>query len=91
MVEDDDLRKLIEEYKQDIDTDRIIQERLEETLEKGEFFKEITSNLLLTLLGVSLLADWPPLQWAVVGILIAINVYYFYKRRMKFRKRTQIV
>lgn len=91
MVEDDDLRKLIEEYKQDIDTDRIIQERLEETLEKGEFFKEITSNLLLTLLGVSLLADWPPLQWTVVGILIAINVYYFYKRRKKFRKRTEII
>ncbi|MFX1568369.1 MAG: hypothetical protein ACFFCV_08370 [Promethearchaeota archaeon] len=89
MVEDDDLRKLIEEYKQDIDTDRIIQERLEETLEKGEFFKEITSNLLLTLLGVSLLADWPPLQWTVVGILIIINVYYFYKRRKKFKSRTQ--
>ena len=91
MIEDDDLRKLIEEYKQGIDTDRIIQERLEETLEKGEFFKEITSNLLLTLLGVSLLADWPPLQWTVVGILIAINVYYFYKRRKKFRKRTEII
>jgi hypothetical protein len=91
MEEDDDLRKLVEEYKQDIDTDRIIQERLEESLEKGEFFKEITSNLLLTLLGVSLLADWPPLQWVVVGILIAINVYYFVKRRKKFKKRTQMV
>jgi hypothetical protein len=91
MEEDDDLSKLVEEYKQDIDTDRIIKERLEESLEKGEFFKEITSNLLLTLLGVSLLADWPPLQWAVVGILITINVYYFYKRRKKFKKRTQIV
>ncbi|MHA1986087.1 MAG: hypothetical protein ACW98D_05545 [Promethearchaeota archaeon] len=90
MEEDDDLRKLVEEYKQDIDTDRIIQERLEESLEKGEFFKEITSNLLLTFLGVSLLSDWPPLQWAVVGILIIINVYYFIKRRKKFKKRTQI-
>jgi hypothetical protein len=91
MEEDDDLKKLIEEYKQDIDTDRIIQERLEETLEKGEFFKEITSNLLLTLLGVSLLADWPPLQWGVVAILILINVYYFIKRRKKFKKRTQVI
>jgi hypothetical protein len=90
MEEDDDLTKLIEEYKQDIDTDRIIQERLEETLEKGEFFKEITNNLLLTLLGVSMLAVWPPLQWAVVIILILINVYYFIKRRKKFKKRTQI-
>ena len=89
MVEDDDLRKLIEEYNQDIDTDRIIQERLEETLERGEFFKEITSNLLLTFLGVSLLGDWPPLQWTVVGVLILINVYYFYKRRKKFKSRTQ--
>ncbi|MFW9824319.1 MAG: hypothetical protein ACFFE4_15355 [Candidatus Thorarchaeota archaeon] len=91
MEEDDDLKKLIEEYKQDIDTDRIIQERLEESLERGEFFKEITSNLLLTFLGVSLLADWPPLQWMIVAILIFINVYYFIKRRKKFKRRTQIV
>ncbi|MHA2180561.1 MAG: hypothetical protein ACXAAH_03965 [Promethearchaeota archaeon] len=90
MEEDDDLRKLVEEYKQDIDTDRIIQERLEESLEKGEFFKEITSNLLLTFLGVSLLSDWPPLQWTVVGILIVRKVDYFIKRRKKFEKRTQI-
>ncbi len=90
MKEDRDLRKLIEEYQQDINTDRIIQERLEETLERGEFFKEITSNLLLTFLGVSLLTDFPPLQWTVVGILIAINVYYFYKRRKTIKKRTQI-
>lgn len=76
MEEDDDLRNLLEEYRQDIDTDRIIQERLEETLEKGEFFKEITSNLLLTLLGVSLLADWPPLQWVVLVILILINILF---------------
>ncbi|MFX1501236.1 MAG: hypothetical protein ACFFDH_09780, partial [Promethearchaeota archaeon] len=90
MEEDNDLRNLIEEYKQDIDTDRIIQEKLEETLEKGEFFKEITSNLLLTLLSVSLLADYLPLQLFVVVILIAVNFYYFYKRRKTFRKRTQI-
>ncbi len=90
MEEDDDLRKLVEEYKQDIDTDRIIQERLEESLEKGEFFKEITSNLLLTLLGISLLTSWPPPQWVVVGILIGINVYYFVKRRKRFKDRTQI-
>ncbi|MFX1425011.1 MAG: hypothetical protein ACFFBE_01060 [Promethearchaeota archaeon] len=90
MEEDEDLKKLIEEYKQDIDTDRNIQERLEETLEKGEFFKEITNNLLLTLLGVSMLAVWPPLQWTVVGILLFINVFYFIKRRKKFKKRTQI-
>ncbi len=90
MEEDEDLRKLIEEYQQDIKTDRIIQERFEETLERGEFFKEITSNLLLTFLGVSLLTDFPPIQWTVVGILIAINVYYFYKRRKTIKKRTQI-
>ncbi|MFX1418570.1 MAG: DUF1463 family protein [Promethearchaeota archaeon] len=90
MKDDDDLRKLIEEYQQDINTDRIIQERLEETLERGEFFKEITTNLLLTFLGVSLLTDFPPIQWTVVGILIAINVYYFYKRRKTIKKRTQI-
>lgn len=90
MKEDDDLRKLIEEYQQDINTDRIIQKRLEETLERGEFFKEITSNLLLTFLGVSLLTDFPPIQWTVVGVLIAINVYYFYKRRKTIKKRTQI-
>jgi len=90
MKDDDDLRKLIEEYQQDINTDRIIQERLEETLERGEFFKEITSNLLLTFLGVSLLTDFPPIQWTVVGVLIAINVFYFYKRRKTIKKRTQI-
>ncbi len=90
MKDDEDLRKLIEEYQQDINTDRVIQERLEETLERGEFFKEITSNLLLTFLGVSLLTDFPPIQWTVVGILIAINVYYFYKRRKTIKKRTQI-
>ena len=90
MEEYDDLRKLVEEYKQNINTDRIIQERLEESLEKGEFFKEITSNLLLTLLGISLLTSWPPLQWVVVGILIGINVYYFVKRRKRFKDRTQI-
>ncbi|MFX1389174.1 MAG: hypothetical protein ACFE9Z_03815 [Promethearchaeota archaeon] len=88
--DDEDLRKLIEEYQQDINTDKIIQERLEETLERGEFFKEITTNLLLTFLGVSLLTDFPPLQWTVVGVLIAINVYYFYKRRKTIKKRTQI-
>ncbi|MFX1258630.1 MAG: hypothetical protein ACFFAN_12275 [Promethearchaeota archaeon] len=87
--QDDDLKKLIDEYIQDIDTERIIQERLEETLEKGEFIKEITTNLLLTLLGVSLLSNWPPIQWIVVGLLVIINVFYFYKRRKKFRKKTQ--
>ena len=90
MKDDDDLRKLIEEYQQDINTDRIIQERLEETLERGEFFKEITTNLLLTFLGVSLLTDFPPIQWTVIGVLIAINVFYFYKRRKTIKKRTQI-
>jgi hypothetical protein len=90
MKDDDDLRKLIEEYQQDINTDRIIQERLEETLERGEFFKEITTNLLLTFLGVSLLTDFPPIQWTVVGVLIAINIFYFYKRRKTIKKRTQI-
>jgi hypothetical protein len=90
MEEDEDLRKLIEEYQQDIQTDRIIQERFEETLERGEFFKEITSNLLLTFLGISLLTDFPPIQWTIVGVLIAINVFYFYKRRKTIKKRTQI-
>ncbi|MFX0069849.1 MAG: hypothetical protein ACFFAO_02055 [Candidatus Hermodarchaeota archaeon] len=87
---DDEIKNLISEYIQDIDTDRIIQEKLEESMERGEFIKEITTNLLLSLLGVSLLADWPPLQIAVVIVLIFINVFYFYKRRKKFKEKNKM-
>lgn len=87
MKEDEDLRKLIKEYAQDIETDRIIQERLEETMEKGEFMKELTTNLLLTLLGLSILAVWPPFQYAIIGFFVVINVYFFISWRKK-KKRT---
>ncbi len=90
MEGDDDLRKLIEEYQYNIKTDKIIRERLEETLKKGEFFKEITTNLLLTFLGISLLTEFPPIQWTVIGFLNTINIYYLYKRRKTIKKRTQI-
>jgi hypothetical protein len=39
---DEELAKSIKEYLQDIDTDRIIQEKIEESMEKSEFFKDIT-------------------------------------------------
>ena len=87
MDEDDDLNNLIEEYIQDIETDRIIKEKLEESLEKSEFLKEITSNLLITLLGLSLLASSPGFQWIVVGVLIVINIYYIYGKMKKSRKK----
>ena len=87
MDEDDDLNNLIEEYIQDIETDRIIQEKLEQSLEKGEFLKEITSNILITLLSLSLLANSPSIQWIVVGILIFINIIYVYTRWNKFKKK----
>ena len=46
--EDEELKNLIEDYLQDIDTDRIIQEKLEQSMEKSEFIKDMTTNLLLT-------------------------------------------
>ncbi|MFX0012407.1 MAG: hypothetical protein ACFE9R_18990, partial [Candidatus Hermodarchaeota archaeon] len=58
LKEDDELKNLIDEYLHDIDTDRIIQEKLEQSMEKSEFVRDVTTNLLLTLLGLSMITDW---------------------------------
>ncbi|MFX0176266.1 MAG: hypothetical protein ACFE85_08555 [Candidatus Hodarchaeota archaeon] len=87
MDEDEELAKLVKEYLQDIDTDRIIQEKIEESMEKSEFFKDITTNLLLTLLGLSLLAQNAIFQWILIGFFVLINVYYFYLRTKKSKKK----
>jgi len=87
MKEDDELRKLINEYLQDIDTDRIIHEKIEESMEKSEFIKDITTNLLLTLLGLSIIADAAIFQWFLIGFFIVINGYYFYSRTRKAKKK----
>jgi hypothetical protein len=85
---DDELKHLIDEYLQEIDIDRIIQEKVENSMEKGEFIKDITTNLLLTLLGLSIIADWAPFQWGLIVVFIIINVYYFY---IKTRKKKKII
>ncbi|MBD3351133.1 MAG: hypothetical protein GF364_06580 [Candidatus Lokiarchaeota archaeon] len=83
MEADEELENLITEYLQDIDTDRIVQERKEDSLQASEFIKEIISNIMLTLLSLSLLADNAILQWIIVGVLVAINVFYIYMRKKK--------
>ncbi len=85
--EDDEIRKLIGEYTQDIETDRIIQERLEESLKKSELLKDMTTNLLLTLLGISFLVNTPLFQIGVIIVFIAINVIYLYLRTRKAKKK----
>ncbi|MFX1236277.1 MAG: hypothetical protein ACFFAS_02090 [Promethearchaeota archaeon] len=85
--EDEEIKKLVDEYTQEIETDRIIQERLEERMEKSEFLKEMTTNLLLTLLGVSFWANEPILQGVVIGVFIAINLLYIYLRAKRYRKK----
>jgi len=85
--DDKELSILVKEYIQDINTDKIIQDRLEEQMEKNEFFKEITSNLLMTLLGLSFLSDNEVFRWIVLGAFVVINVYFFYKRRNKLAKK----
>jgi len=85
---DDEMKNLITEYLQEIDTDRIIQDKVESSMEKGEFLKDMTTNLLLTLLGLSIIADWAPFQWAIIGVFVIINAYYLY---IKTRKRKKII
>ncbi|MBN1803456.1 MAG: hypothetical protein JW891_18245 [Candidatus Lokiarchaeota archaeon] len=85
--QDEDMTKLIKEYAQDIETDRIIKERLEEKMQKGEFLKEMTTNLLLTLLGVSFWADTPWLQGGVIAVFISINIFYVYLRAKRTKKK----
>ncbi len=87
MGQDEDITKLIKEYGQDIETDRIIRERLEEKMQKGEFLKEMTTNLLLTLLGVSFWADTPWLQGVVIIVFIAINIFYIYLRAKRSKRK----
>lgn len=83
---DDEIENLISEYLQEIDTDRIIQEKVKSSLEKGEFVKDMTTNLLLTLLGLSIIADWAPFQWAIIGVFVIINAYYLYIKTRKTKK-----
>jgi hypothetical protein len=85
--EDKELGLLVKEYLQDINTDKIIQDRLVEQMQKNEFFKEITSNLLMTLLGLSFLSENEVFRWIVLGAFVAINVYFFYKRRNRLAKK----
>ena len=86
MEEDDELKNLIEEYLTEIDTDRIIREKLDVSMEKSEFIKDITTNLLLTLLGLSILTDYPPFQWTIIGFFVVINAYYLYIKSRKKKK-----
>ncbi len=86
LKEDEELKKLIDEYLQDIDTDRIIKEKLEQSMEKSEFLKDITTNLLLTLLGLSMITDWLPFQIALIAFFILINLYYFFIKSKKSKK-----
>ena len=77
---------LTEEYLQDIDTDRIIQEKLEQSMEKSEFLKDITTNLLLTLLGLSMITDWLPFQIILIVFFVLINLYYFFIKSKRAKK-----
>ncbi len=86
LKDDEELKKLIEEYLQDIDTDRIIQEKLEQSMEKSEFIKDMTTNLLLTLLGLSMITDWLPFQIIIIIFFILINLYYLITKSKKTKK-----
>jgi len=86
MEEDEELKNLIEEYLTEIDTDRIIREKLDVSMEKSEFIKDITTNLLLTLLGLSILTDYPPFQWTIIGFFVVINAYYLFIKSRKKKK-----
>ena len=83
LKEDGELKNLIEEYLQDIDTDRIIQEKLELSMEKSEFIKDMTTNLLLTLLGLSMITDWLPFQIIIIVFFVLINLYYLISKSKK--------
>jgi hypothetical protein len=86
MKEDNELNSLIDEYLQDIDTDRIIQEKIESSLQKGEFVRDITTNLLLTLVGLTIVAQWDIMIWIILGAFFVINFYYFYVRLRRRKK-----
>ena len=86
LKDDEELKNLIEEYLQDIDTDRIIQEKLEQSMEKSEFIKDMTTNLLLTLLGLSMITDWLPFQIIIIVFFILINLYYLISKSKKTKK-----
>ena len=86
MEPDKEIDYLIEEYIQDIDTDRIIQEKLESSMEKSEFIKDMTTNLLLTLLGLSVLTQNPILQWIIIGAFVVINLYFLISKSRRSRK-----
>jgi hypothetical protein len=86
LKEDKELKNLIEEYLQDIDTDRIIQEKLEQSMEKSEFLKDITTNLLLTLLGLSMITDWLPFHITIIVFFVLINLYYFFIKSKRAKK-----
>ncbi|MHA2288816.1 MAG: hypothetical protein ACXABG_08515, partial [Promethearchaeota archaeon] len=86
LKEDKELKNLIQEYLQDIDTDRIIQEKLEQSMEKSEFLKDITTNLLLTLLGLSMITDWLPFQIVLIVFFIVINLYFFFIKSKRAKK-----
>ena len=86
LKDDEELKNLIEEYLQDIDTDRIIQEKLEQSMEKSEFIKDMTTNLLLTLLGLSMITDWLPFQIIIIVSFVLINLYYLLSKSKKAKK-----
>jgi hypothetical protein len=86
LKEDKELKNLIEEYLQDIDTDRIIQEKLEKSMEKSEFVKDITTNLLLTLLGLSMITDSFPFQIVLIVFFVLVNLYYFFIKSKRAKR-----
>ena len=85
--ENADLDALIEQYLEEINTNKIIEERIDENIEKGEFIKETMSNILLTLLGLSFLAENTYLKGILVGIFVVVNSVAFLIRRKKLKER----
>ncbi|WP_371804446.1 hypothetical protein [Candidatus Lokiarchaeum ossiferum] len=85
--ENAELDTLIDQYLEEINTNKIIEEKIEENIEKGEFFKETMSNILLTLLGLSFLADNTILKGILVGIFVVLNSVAFLVRRKKLKER----
>ncbi|MBY9007908.1 MAG: hypothetical protein KGD63_14295 [Candidatus Lokiarchaeota archaeon] len=60
-----------------------IDDKLESSMEQSEFIRDMTSNLLLTMSGISVIADKLPFQITVIIILILINIVFLFFRLRK--------
>ncbi|UYP43857.1 hypothetical protein NEF87_000142 [Candidatus Lokiarchaeum ossiferum] len=85
--ENAELDVLIDQYLEEINTNKIIDEKIDENIEKGEFIKETISNILLTLLGLSFLAEETWLKGLLVGTFVIVNSIAFLIRRKKLKER----